>query len=114
MRNGAAYFLRRLRIARAVMPRIMPAIIDSHGNPGIGGNANGVETELDCEVLAAVVVVDELVTVKVATGVLAAVAVEALVELEVVTLVDVLPAEVLVELTVVVLVLEAVVVAGGV
>jgi hypothetical protein len=29
------------------MPRITPARIDSHGNPGIGGNVRGVETELD-------------------------------------------------------------------
>ncbi len=82
------------------MPRTMPAIIDSHGNPGIGGNANGVETELDCEVLAAAVVVCELVTVKVATGVLDAI-VETLVELEVETLVT---TEVLVELAVLVVV----------
>lgn len=35
------------------MPRIVPAIIDSHGNPGTGGKAKGV-TELTSEVVAGV------------------------------------------------------------
>lgn len=47
------YLRRRLITARAAMPRNMPTRIDSSGKPGIGGNAIGVETELE---LAATVV----------------------------------------------------------
>jgi hypothetical protein len=53
------------------MPRIMPAMMDSHGKPGIGGNAKGVETELEADVVAAcVVVVGVLTAVLVTTDVL--------------------------------------------
>lgn len=87
-----AYFLRRLNIANAVIPRIMPAMIDSHGNPGIGGNAKGVETELEMEVD---VVEGGLTTVVVIMEVLTAVG-ELLVELaEVTAVVEVPTAEVL-------------------
>lgn len=71
-----AYFLRRRTMARAVMPTIMPAMIDSHGKPGIGGNVIGVERELvlDSEVDSEVdVVVGVLMTVLVTTDVLVAV-----------------------------------------
>lgn len=37
------------------MPIIMPAMIDSHGKPGIGGKVIGVETEIELEVDVAVV-----------------------------------------------------------
>jgi hypothetical protein len=67
------------------MPRIMPAIIDSHGNPGIAGNVIGVETELVLEVASDVdvdVVVGVLTTVVVTREVLTTVVVN---ELAVVT-----------------------------
>lgn len=55
-------FLRRLTIAKKVKPRIMPIMIDSKGNPGTGGNAIGTVTEIELEVLKAVVV-GELTTI---------------------------------------------------
>jgi len=67
----AAYFLRRLSIARAAKPISMPARIDSNGNPGIGGNAIGVETAIELEVeVVRGVVVGVLTTVVVTTEVL--------------------------------------------
>ena len=55
------------------MPIIMPAIMDSHGKPGIGGKVSGVEAEDDMEttvswdvvvgVLVAVLVAAELAAV---------------------------------------------------
>ena len=58
------------------MPRITPAMIDSHGNPGIAGKARGVETEL---VLEVEVVEGVLIAVVVSTDVLTAVVDELLV-----------------------------------
>jgi hypothetical protein len=55
------------------MPRIMPAIIDSHGNPGIGGKAIGVEIALELETTLTLVtgaVVGVLTIVLVTTEVL--------------------------------------------
>ncbi len=100
---GSAYFMRRLTITRAAMPRIMPAMIDSNGKPGTGGNVNGTDTELEADVVAAcVVVVGVLTTLVVTTDVLtivgepvALVAVVALVALVVVDAVFVVPVEVL-------------------
>jgi hypothetical protein len=56
-------------------PSIKPAIIDSHGNPGIAGSTIGVETELVDELT---VVVGVLATVKVDTDVLTTVVVNGL------------------------------------
>jgi hypothetical protein len=81
---GFDYCLRRLKIAKATTPSIMPATMDSHGKPGIAGSAMGVETELvDC-----VVVVGVFWIVTVDTEVLAAV-VEVL-SLEVLSVLEVL------------------------
>ena len=68
--------MRRLTIARATTPSIKPAIIDSHGKPGIAGNTIGVETEIVVELL---VVVGVLTTVSVDTDVLTTVVVNELV-----------------------------------
>jgi hypothetical protein len=38
----ASLCLRRRIIARAVIPTTIPAMMDSHGKPGIPGNATGV------------------------------------------------------------------------
>jgi hypothetical protein len=43
-------FLRRLARVRTVKPMMIPASMDSHGNPGMGGKANGVEAELELTV----------------------------------------------------------------
>jgi hypothetical protein len=40
-------FFRLLTIASAPNPNRMPATIDSHGNPGIGGAVSGVTMLLD-------------------------------------------------------------------
>lgn len=50
-------------MAKAAIPRIMPAMMDSHGNPGIGGNAIGVETVLMANVVSAAIVVGVVCTV---------------------------------------------------
>jgi hypothetical protein len=55
---------------------MMPAIMDSHGKPGIAGNTIGVETEIVVELL---VVEGVLTTVMVDTEVLTAVVVSELV-----------------------------------
>ena len=39
------YFLCRLTMASVAMPSMRPAIIDSHGKPGIAGRDTGVEIE---------------------------------------------------------------------
>ena len=58
-------------IARAVRPIISPAIIDSHGNPGIAGSTIGVETEivelLVVGILTTVVTETEVLTTVVVT-----------------------------------------------
>ena len=59
------------------MPSMMPAMIDSHGNPGTAGRVIGVETEIVLEVL---VVVGVLTTVNVETEVLTTVAIDELVD----------------------------------
>jgi len=67
--------LTRLRTAIATTPKIKPAIIDSHGNPGIAGSSTGVETELVEEltvvvgVFSTVTVDTAVLTTVVATGV---------------------------------------------
>ncbi len=72
-----AYFLRRLTTTSAAMPRIMPAMIDSKGKPGTGGNVKGTDTELDVDVLAGCVVIVGVVdTVNVTTAVLTVVGVD--------------------------------------
>lgn len=82
------------------MPRIMPAITDSQGKPGIGGKASGVEAEDDMETTVAWdVVVGVLITVLVTA------------ELAAVVEVAVLDVTRLVELTVDVLELATVLVA---
>ncbi len=48
------YLLRRRAIARTVKPRMMPAMIDSHGKPGIGGSTIGVETAIELDDVAMV------------------------------------------------------------
>jgi hypothetical protein len=70
------YFFLRLTIASAIAPSMMPAMIDSHGNPGIAGNVIGVETVIVLEVL---VVVGVLTTVIVETEVLTTVVIGELV-----------------------------------
>jgi len=72
--SPAFYFIRRLTIAKAAMPSIRPAMIDSHGKPGIAGNTIGVETEIVVELL---VVVGVLMTVIVDTAELTMVVVSA-------------------------------------
>lgn len=60
-----AYFLRRLTTANTINPNIRPAMIDSHGKPGIGGSVIGVdivEVELVDGVLTTVVVWTEVLT----------------------------------------------------
>jgi hypothetical protein len=69
------------------MPRITPAMIDSNGNPGIGGKVIGVETELVVEVVAGVVE-GVLIAVVVSTDVLTPTVVDEL-EVELLVLEDV-------------------------
>jgi hypothetical protein len=71
--------LTRLATAIAITPSIRPAIIDSHGKPGIAGSTIGVDTELVEELVVAVVV---LATVKVDTAVLTTVVVTELIVVE--------------------------------
>ena len=61
-------------IARAARPIISPAIIDSHGKPGMAGSTIGVETEIIVELVVGV-----LTTVIVETDVLTTVVVSELV-----------------------------------
>ncbi len=70
-------------MAKAARPRIIPATMDSHGKPGIGGNAKGVETELMATVVSGVRVVGVVATVIVIGPVLAVVVAEMLAVLEV-------------------------------
>jgi len=72
----AFYFFRRLTTASAVMPSMMPVIMDSHGKPGTAGSTIGVETEI---VVKLPVVVGVLTTVSVDTEMLADVTVDELV-----------------------------------
>lgn len=52
-------------MATAVIPTTMPAMIDSHGNPGIAGNVIGVVTAAELDVVAVAI----LTTVVVLTAV---------------------------------------------
>jgi hypothetical protein len=76
MMGPAFYFFRRLTTASAVMPSMMPVIMDSHGKPGTAGSTIGVETEI---VVKLPVVVGVLTTVSVDTEMLADVTVDELV-----------------------------------
>jgi hypothetical protein len=105
--------LRRLRIANAAMPRIMPAIMDSQGKPGIGGKASGVEAEDETETMVSWDVVEGVLVAVLVTAELAAV-VEEVAVLDVTRLVE-LTVDVLELATVLValaLVLDVVVVLG--
>jgi hypothetical protein len=44
----------RLIVARAARPMIIPAMIDTHGKPGIAGNTIGVETVAELDVVVGV------------------------------------------------------------
>lgn len=83
------------------MPRIMPAIMDSQGKPGIGGKASGVEAEDEMETMVSWDVVEGVLVSVLVTAELAAVVEE----------VAVLDVTRLVELTVDVLELATVLVA---
>ena len=66
-------FLTRRTTAIPMAPSMRPAIIDSHGKPGIAGSTIGVEMEIVDELT---VVVGVLATVKVDTAVLTTVVVK--------------------------------------
>lgn len=88
------YFFRRLTIASTAIPSKMPAMMDSHGKPGIAGSTIGVETDIVVELLVVVgvlttVIVETDVLTKVVVGELAVI--DSVEELEV----DVLTCEVL-------------------
>lgn len=73
------------------MPRITPAMIDSHGNPGTGGKVIGVETVLIGKV--EIVVEGVLIAEVVSTDVLTTAVVDELVEVELLVLINELEVE---------------------